>query len=173
MTTRALLLVLALFVSMPVLLAASASSVLAAEGPSGHPIHPDDKPSATLTLEFGQGGFILSASGGSGVLTFKGRKHSFKVGSLGVGGFGVSKMSGKGEVYNLTRLEDFSGAYFQARAGYAAGDGKGTHWLKNTNGVVIKLQAKSSGLALNLGADGLLLELGEMSGQAKGKAVKK
>jgi hypothetical protein len=172
MNARALPLALALFASLAAF-AAFAPRGLAAEGPSGHPIAPDDKPTARITIDYAQGGFILSASGGQGVLTFKGRKHPFKIGSLGVGGFGVSKLKGTGEVYYLTSLEDFSGAYFQARAGYAAGDGQGTHWLKNTNGVVIKLKTTAKGLALNLGADGLLLELGEMSGQAKGKAAKK
>lgn len=169
MKQRALSLVTSFVFSLAVLV----SSVQAQEGPSGHPIPPDQKPSATLTMNYAQGGFILSASGGQGVLTFNKRKHPFKIGSLGVGGFGVSKLKGTGEVYNLTRLEDFTGAYFQARAGYAAGDGQGTHWLKNTNGVVIKLKTTTKGLALNLGADGLLLELGEMSNAAKGKAAKK
>ncbi|WP_243367127.1 hypothetical protein [Fundidesulfovibrio soli] len=130
-------------------------------GPSGTPIS-DGK----LTMEFGQGGFILSASGGNGVLTFKGRKHVFKIGSLGVGGLGVSKVTAEGEVYNLSKLEDFPGAYFQARAGYAAGDGKGVLWLENSNGVVLKLRTKTKGLALTLGVDGLLLEMGEIN---KGK----
>jgi len=85
-----------------------------------------EKPSGNVTMEFGQGGFIVSASGGRGTLIFQGKKHVFKVGSLGVGGFGVFKITSVGEVYNLKRLEDFPGAYFQARAGYTALDeGKG------------------------------------------------
>ncbi|WP_243310291.1 hypothetical protein [Fundidesulfovibrio agrisoli] len=155
---------LSLFLGVIALLVAlGASPALAQQnsekpGPSGTPIS-----DGTLTMEFGQGGFILSASGGNGMLTFKGRKHVFKVGSLGVGGFGVSKVSAVGEVYNLKKLEDFPGAYFQARAGYAAGDGKGVLWLENSNGVVLKLRTKTKGLALSLGADGLLLEMGDIN----------
>lgn len=130
-------------------------------GPSGKAIG-----DGTVTFTFGQGGFILSASGGNGVLTYKGKKHVFKIGSLGVGGFGVSKVVAEGEVYNLKKLEDFPGAYFQARMGYAAGDGKGQMWLENSNGVVLKLRAKTKGLALNLGADGMLVEMGNIK---KGK----
>jgi len=126
-------------------------------GPSGTPVS-----DGTLTMSFGQGGLILSASGGNGVLTFKGRKHVFKIGSLGVGGLGVSKVTAAGEVYNLKKIEDFPGAFFQARAGYAAGDGKGVLWLENSNGVVLKLRTKTKGLALNLGVDGLLLEMGDI-----------
>jgi hypothetical protein len=44
------------------------------------------RPTGYANMEFGQGGFILSASGGKGTLTFKGRKYAFKVGGLGIGG---------------------------------------------------------------------------------------
>jgi len=121
-----------------------------------------EAPSATLSLEFGQGGFILSASGGQGTLRFKGKSHPFKIGSVGFGGLGVSKITATGEVYGLTRIEDFPGAYAQARMGYAAGEGKGVQWLKNARGVEIKLRTITKGVSLNLGADGLLIEMGKI-----------
>jgi hypothetical protein len=135
-------------------------AALAQDKPSGKALPVEEKPTGNVNMEFGQGGFILSASGGSGTLIFNGRKYSFRIGSLGVGGFGVSKVTAVGDVYNLKRIEDFPGGYFQARAGYAAGDGKGRLWLENTHGVVLKLRAKTKGLALNLGADGLMIEMG-------------
>ena len=115
-------------------------------------------PSGRVNLEFGQGGFILSTSGGKGVLTYKGRRYPFAVGSVGFGGIGVSKVAAVGEVYDLNRLEDFAGAYGQARAGYAMGSGKGVQWLQNTNGVVIKLRTVTKGVSLDLGADGLVIK---------------
>lgn len=118
------------------------------------------RPVGHVVMEFGQGGFILGAMGGKGTLTFKGRRYAFKVGGMGVGGLGVSKITAVGEVYGLQRIEDFPGAYLQARAGYAAVAGKGVQWLENTNGVVLRLRSTSKGLALNLGADGLKIELG-------------
>jgi len=48
----------------------------------------------------------------------------------------------------------------QAQAGYTAVDGKGVHWLENSNGVVLKLRSRSKGLSLNFGADGLKIEMG-------------
>jgi hypothetical protein len=135
-------------------------AALAQDKPSGKALPVEEKPTGNVNMEFGQGGFILSASGGNGTLIFNGRKYSFKLGSLGVGGFGVSKVTAVGDVYNLKRIEDFPGGYFQARAGYAAVDGKGRLWLENTHGVVLKLRAKTKGLALNLGADGLMIEMG-------------
>ncbi|MFZ5428226.1 MAG: hypothetical protein ACOZEN_14770 [Thermodesulfobacteriota bacterium] len=164
----------------------SASAWAQGKEPSGKPLPTDskaqrqptgkalpaegEKPSGNVTMEFGQGGFILSASGGRGTLIFHGRKHSFKVGSLGVGGFGVSRITSLGEVYNLKRLEDFPGTYFQARAGYTALDeGKGVQWMENTNGVVLKLRSTSKGLALHLGADGFIIEMGEPKQAARKK----
>ena len=116
-------------------------------------------PSGRVNLEFGQGGFILSTSGGKGVLTYRGRRHPFAIGSVGFGGIGVSKVTAVGEVYNLQRLEDFAGAYGQARASYAMGSGKGVQWLENGNGVVIKLRTVTKGVSLDLGADGLVIKL--------------
>lgn len=118
------------------------------------------RPVGRVTMEFGQGGFILSAMGGKGTLTFIGRAYAFKVGGLGVGGLGVSKITAAGDVFGLRRIEDFPGGYFQARAGYAAVAGKGVQWLENSNGVVLKLRSTSKGLSLNLGADGLKIEMG-------------
>ena len=129
------------------------------------PSYAKDLPSGTVTMEFGRGGFIISASGGRGTLRFKGRTYSFKLGSLGVGGFGVSKSKATGEVYNLSRIEDFPGGYFQARAGYAAGRGKGVLRLENANGVVLRLRTTTKGLALNLGADGLKIEMDQAAGK--------
>ena len=117
------------------------------------------RPAGHVSMQVGQGGFILSAMGGKGTLTFRGRTYAFKVGGLGVGGIGVSKITAYGEVYRLKRLEDFPGAFLQARAGYAAIEGKGVLWLENSNGVVLQLRSRSKGLSLNLGADGLKIEL--------------
>ncbi len=119
-------------------------------------------PVGRVSMEIGYGGFILSASGGKGTLTFKGRSYAFKVGGLGVGGIGVTKVNAVGEVYRLGRVEDFPGGYFQAGAGYAAVEGKGVQWLENSRGVIIKLRAVNKGVSFNIGADGLVIEMGRI-----------
>lgn len=121
------------------------------------------KPTGHVVMEMGQGGFVLSASGGKGTLTFNGRRYAFKVGGMGLGGLGVSKITASGQVYGLKRIEDFPGGYLQARAGYAAVEGKGVQWLENSSGVVMKLHSTSKGLSLNLGADGLKIEMGHIT----------
>jgi hypothetical protein len=55
-------------------------------------------------------------------------------------------------------LESFAGAYGNARIGLTAADkGKGRLWLKNTNGVVLKLWTEMQGLALTGGVDGIVI----------------
>jgi hypothetical protein len=116
--------------------------------------------SATVTIHQVQVAFIGSATGGGGTLRYQGRNYPFKLGGLGIGGIGVSRLNATGTVYNLNRLQDFEGVYGQTRVGWAAGkEGSGQMWLKNTNGVYMQLKAQRKGLALSLGADGMVVDL--------------
>lgn len=117
------------------------------------------KPSGTVTLTMGQGGLLLSASAGSGTLVFKNKRHPFELGGIGLGQLGGSKATCVGEVYNLTQLEDFNGAYVQLKTGVTGTDGKGEIWLKNTKGVEIRLRSKTKGLELTASAEGVLIKL--------------
>src|SRR6516162_11953912 len=108
-------------------------------------------PSGTVTIHQVQVAFIGSGSGGGGTLHFQGRNYPFKLGGLGIGGIGVSRLEATGTVYDLRRVEDFEGVYGQARTGWAAGaQGKGEMWLKNPNGVYIHLRTQRKGLSLNV-----------------------
>ena len=105
--------------------------------------------------------FIGSGAVGGGTLYYRGRPYPFKVGGLGIGGIGISRLDANGSVYNLRRLEDFNGVYGQARTGRAIGQhGRGEMWLQNSNGVYLRLRARRQGLSLSLGADGMLVQLG-------------
>jgi hypothetical protein len=125
------------------------------------------KPVGHINMVVGQGGFILSATGGKGTLTFKGRKYAFRVGGLGIGEFGGSKMTAVGEVYGLKRIEDFPGAFAQARVGVTAIKGEAVQWLKNQNGVVLKLRSTTKGWSLSIGGDGLVIEKGPVKKSKK------
>ena len=114
--------------------------------------------SGNLTIEQVQIAFIGSGNLGGGTLAVGGKNYSFSVGGLGIGGFGVSKMEAYGSVYNLKNLNDFPGAYVQARYGIAVGSmSTGQLWLRNAKGVVLELKAKRSGLALSLGGDAVYI----------------
>jgi hypothetical protein len=117
-------------------------------------------PSGTVEINQTQIAFLVSGNLGSGRLSFQGRTYSFSIGGLGVGGFGISKLEAVGTVYGLSRIDQFPGAYGQARTGIAVGDaGGGGLWLRNTPGVSMNLRARRQGLALSMGADGIVVKL--------------
>jgi hypothetical protein len=109
-----------------------------------------------------QAAYLGSGNAGTGTLRYGGRSYPFTVGGLGVGGIGISKIEAKGEVYGLERLRDFPGAYIQGRAGFALGTtSTGDLWLKNGNGVIMRLVAKRQGLMLSLGGDAVVIKMNQ------------
>jgi hypothetical protein len=114
--------------------------------------------SGTVMIKQYQAAWIGSGTLGSGTLTYQGQSYPFRIGGLGFGGFGVAAIDAHGSVYNMSDLESFAGAYGNARIGLTAADkGKGRLWLKNTNGVVLKLWTEMQGLALTGGVDGIVI----------------
>jgi hypothetical protein len=120
----------------------------------------DLKKSGTVRIEQVQIAFIGSGNLGGGTLNFGGKTYSFTIGGLGIGGIGISKITATGNVYNLSKLAYFPGAYVQGRYGAVIGDvSTGKLWLKNSNGVVLELKAEREGLALSLGGDAIYINL--------------
>ena len=98
--------------------------------------------------------FLGAAGGGTGTLSFQGQTYPFEIAGLGGGGAGISKIDASGEVYNLTDIAQFPGAYSERRMGVTlGGSGGGDLWLQNNAGVIMHLKAASEGLMLSLGAD--------------------
>jgi hypothetical protein len=119
------------------------------------------QPSGSVYIHQVQIAFIGSGTAGGGSLYCRGRSHPFKLGGLGIGGIGISTIDAQGTVYNLYRLSDFDGVYGQVRKGWAVGEqGRGEMWLQNSRGVYLRLRAQRQGLALSLGADGMVVRLG-------------
>jgi hypothetical protein len=140
-----------------VLLGGAGTAALAWAG--GRAVAQEKVKSGTVEIEQVQVAFIGSGNVGGGTLNYQGRSYRFTVGGLGVGGFGISKMQAYGDVYNLKALNQFPGAYGQARYGMAAGDtGSGQMWLQNPDGVLISLRTRRQGLALSLGADAVIID---------------
>ena len=117
-----------------------------------------ETPSGRVELEEVELSLLLSAGWGHGSLFYEGT-HGFKMKGLGVGGIGVSKLEAYGNVFRLRKLSDFRGAYGLARAEAVAGDEalQGGLWMENPAGVQIHLVPRRSGVALSLGADGVLI----------------
>ena len=107
-----------------------------------------------------QASLLGSVSWGRGTLEYQGHTHRFRIRGVGVGGVGFTRMTARGEVYHLDRLGDFPGVYGLTRAGAVAGDVqmRGGIWLQNTAGVQIRLRPERTGVALQVGADGILIE---------------
>jgi hypothetical protein len=119
------------------------------------------RPSGSVTISQTQVAFIGSGAIGGGTLSYRGRAYPFKLGGLGIGGIGISRLEASGSVYNMRTLQDINGVYAEVRSGWAVGEqGRGKMWLQNANGVYLKLQARRQGLALSLGADGMVIKLG-------------
>ena len=133
--------------------------VLMAVSAGGRPLSADElKKSGTVEIEQTQIAFIGSGNLGGGKLYFGGKTYSFTVGGLGIGGFGISRMTAEGTVFNLTDISKFAGAYVQGRYGYAAAtSGGGELWLENADGVVMQLKTQREGLALSLGGDAVYI----------------
>jgi hypothetical protein len=111
-------------------------------------------PSGFVELREVEIAFLGAAGGGKGTLSFQGQTYPFEVAGLGGGGAGISKIDASGEVYNLTDIAQFPGAYSERRMGVAFGPGGGGDlWLQNNAGVIMHLKAASEGLMLSLGAD--------------------
>lgn len=107
-----------------------------------------------------QASLLGSVSWGRGTLEYEGHSHRFRIRGIGVGGVGFTRMTARGEVYHLDRLGDFPGVYGLTRAGAVAGNVqmRGGIWLQNPAGVQIRLRPERTGMALQVGADGILIE---------------
>jgi hypothetical protein len=74
---------------------------------------------------------------------------------------GVSKMSAKGEVYDMKKVSQFPGTYTKLEATVALGGGMGGLQLKNENGVIMRLESRTKGLQLNIGISGVTVTMGK------------
>lgn len=115
----------------------------------------------TVTVEEYEAGIgIADAVWGHGEVEALGVKRRFRLSGMGAGQGGGAKISATGTVYNLSDIGLFAGPYQEASAGAVAGkDSASTAiWLRNTNGVVIELHGKATGLAVTGGAQGILIQ---------------
>ena len=116
--------------------------------------------SGSVSLTIYKGGWFIGGSGGSGTLTFQGRRYPLSIGGLSAGlVFGASKANLYGRVSNIRRPSDVAGVYGAAGAGGAIGPGAQAIVLRNQKGAVLELQGRQVGLIANLDLSGLALSL--------------
>ena len=93
---------------------------------------------------------------GDGTLTMAdGSTHGFTVKGLSLVDVGISSVKAEGEVYHLVEPKDLEGTYFTGEAGATLVGGGSVIAMKNSKGVVLKLQTHQKGLKLTLAPGGL------------------
>jgi hypothetical protein len=112
-----------------------------------------------VTLESKSVAIGIGVSWGDGVLEYQGKKYPFTVNGLSVLDLGISKVTARGDVTKLKKVEDFSGNYVAAGAGVTVGGGASAIALKNQNGVEMTLTATTQGVKLALATAGVDIKL--------------
>lgn len=116
--------------------------------------------SGFIKLTIYKAGWIIGGSGGSGVLSFRGRSYPLSTGGLDYGlVFGGSKTVLRGRVSNINRPSDVAGVYGAAGAGLAIGRGARAIVLTNQKGAVLELTGQQVGLMANADLSGLAITM--------------
>ena len=111
-----------------------------------------------ISLTIFKGGWIIGGSGGSGTLTFNGRRYPLSIGGLSYGlVFGGSKADLYGRVSNIRSPRDVAGVYGAVNAGAAIGVGARAIVLRNEKGAVLELSGRQVGLIADLDLSGLAI----------------
>jgi hypothetical protein len=139
-----------------VMIALVVGGLVSMVGPAGAQ---DWRPVATLELSQGSVAAGIGFSWGSGTLTYLGRKYPVKVRGLSVGEAGFTLATAKGTVFDLKKLEDFSGTYVAGGGGATVFGGGEAAIMKNQNGVVVELTTSNLGVSFKLAASAVWLTL--------------
>jgi hypothetical protein len=116
--------------------------------------------SGTVHLRIVKAGFVVGGSGGSGTLTFQGRRYPLSIGGLSYGfTFGASETNFNGTVTNIRRASDVAGVYGQGGVGAAVGRGAQAVVLTNQNGAILSLSGRQAGLIVSADLSGLALSM--------------
>jgi hypothetical protein len=136
---------------------------VAAEGGSSapSPVTEGAIPSAYMWLSGGSVAIGIGYVWGNGTLYFSKdqKQYKFKLSGVSVVDVGGAGITAEGEVYNLASPGDLSGNYSAVTAGLTVIEGGSVAYLKNDNGVVIKLHSQTGGLRFNLSANGMHITL--------------
>ena len=135
---------------------------VAAEGDSAAPpVFGSAIPSAYVWLSGGSFAVGIGYTWGHGTLYFSKdqKQYKFKLSGVSIADVGGAGITAEGEVYNLSKPSDLSGSYSAVTAGVTVIEGGSVAYLKNGNGVVIKLHSQTGGLRFNLSANGMDITL--------------
>ena len=115
--------------------------------------------SGTVTIQAKSADVGVGYTWGDGVLRFHGHSYPFEVKGVNVAAVGFSTVVGRGRVYNLRKVSDFTGTYASSTGEVTADRGIGGQVLVNNAGVQIRLDNVTRGARLSGSADGIQLTL--------------
>jgi hypothetical protein len=147
--------------SLFVIVLVSGVAGLAEGASSPSPVAEGAIPSAYVWLSGGSVAVGIGYSWGHGTLynSKDQKQYKFKLSGVSVADVGAAGINAEGEVYNLTTPADLSGDYTAVTAGVTIIEGGSVAYLKNDQGVVIKLHSQTGGLRFNLSANGMHITL--------------
>ena len=119
----------------------------------------DKTPDATFDLSAKSIDVVVGYQWGEGTLHYQGSDYPFSVSGLNVLAVGGTKIAATGEVYHLSKPEDFAGNYSGVAAGAALVEGGSTGVMQNHTGVVIRVHEQSSGAELKLSGNTMEVKL--------------
>ncbi len=119
----------------------------------------DKTPDATIDLTGGAAAVGVGYEWGSGTLHYNGTDYAFSIKGVSLFDLGGKKIDATGDVYNLSKVEDFAGNYNGVSAGAALVYGGSSGVMENHSGVVIRLRAKTTGAELKLAGDAFEVKL--------------
>ena len=130
-------------------LAVTAADASAAAGNSGR-----------ISFRLTRAGFILGFGGGSGTLSFNGKKYPLSIGGISLGAtIGIASADFVGRVRHLRRASDIEGTYSAIGAGIAAAGGGSVARLRNSRGVELEVSGKQVGFMASVDLSGLRIRL--------------
>jgi len=129
----------------------------------------EDTTTGKVTIQTMSAGIGLGITWGDGVFEYHGEKYPFSVTSFDVGDIGVARVMANGVVFNLKRVEDFSGMFAAVVASGTLGGGAGSGAMYNNNKVSVVWTGTNQGLNISLAHSSVNVEL---TPEAKLKAAK-
>ena len=119
-----------------------------------------DAATGSIAIRIVSAGFIFGATGGSGLLTFRGRQYPLSIGGISAGAtIGASGADLVGTAYHLLSPADIEGIYSAIGAGLAVAGGRTAARLSNARGVVLSLRGRQVGFMFSLDLSGMSISL--------------
>ena len=126
---------------------------------AGTAVAENEKPSGTVSISTTSVALGIGGQWGSGVLLFKDKQYNFDITGLSLIDVGITTISAEGDVYHLTKVEDFAGTYTAAEAGFALAAGASAATMKNQKGIVMSLTSTQKGIKFKLAPEGITVKM--------------